>query len=65
MQDSDHAVDEAEPRTVHFEQAAALAFVYEVLFVGIAERKKDRIRADLARESHSNVCPQCSIVSGK
>lgn len=56
MQDSNHAVNSAQPLTVHVEQTAALAFVDEVFFIGIAERKEDCIRTCLARELLSSVC---------
>jgi hypothetical protein len=55
MQDRDHAVDAAQPLTIHLEQATALAFVDEVFFIGIAERKKDRVRTYLERESSSSM----------
>ena len=65
VQDGDHAVDEAQPLTIHLEQAAALAVVDEIFLVSVAERKKDGIRTYLAREPSGNMCPQRSIVSGK
>ena len=49
MQDSDHAVDPAQPLTIHIEQPTALAFIDEIFFIGIAERKKNRIRTYLFR----------------